>query len=187
MTGCGAPLINHSKALQTNNPIYATVPTDSAARPRAVVEWLAANGITVEKADNGDWRVFDSPDCRIQLASYRRLLHAQLDVIAENIANMNNTHEAGNSRHPYQRKIASIEPAGTLCITRDPSPYIKRFDPKSADADAEGYVLYPNVDQTVEMANATDLSREYELTTRLLLRFDPTYVVETAQLSFTTR
>jgi len=42
------------------------------------------------------------------------------------------------------------------------SDYIKKYDPSHPDADADGYVSYPNVNIVTEMTNMIDASRSYE-------------------------
>jgi flagellar basal-body rod protein FlgC len=44
----------------------------------------------------------------------------------------------------------------------DASPFQRRFEPGHPDADAQGYVSYPNVDLAIEYVNALEASRAYE-------------------------
>ena len=39
---------------------------------------------------------------------------------------------------------------------------VKAYDPSHPDADADGYVYYPNVNIVTEMTNLIDASRSYE-------------------------
>ena len=43
--------------------------------------------------------------------------------------------------------------------------FIKTYDPSHPDADADGYVSYPNVNTVTEMTNLIDSSRAYEANT----------------------
>jgi flagellar basal-body rod protein FlgC len=72
---------------------------------------------------------------------------------------------------PYRRKFAVLEAgrdesgkAGVRVtkIAQDPSPFRKVYEPGHPDADAQGYVRYPNVRMEVEMVNALEASRAYE-------------------------
>lgn len=105
-----------------------------------------------------------------------------LDLIANNIANANVTRTAGGS--PYRRKVpvfagggfSSLFPvsgAGGLGgpqltgvqvvgILEDPSPFKVRYEPDHPDADADGYVRFPNVDILREMVDMIAASRAYE-------------------------
>jgi len=47
-------------------------------------------------------------------------------------------------------------------IMVDQSPYIKKYQPSHPEADAQGYVNYPNVNSVVEQINALEASRAYE-------------------------
>ena len=40
--------------------------------------------------------------------------------------------------------------------------FIKEYDPSNPDADADGYVSYPNVNTVTEMTNLIDAQRAYE-------------------------
>jgi len=47
-------------------------------------------------------------------------------------------------------------------ITTDTEPGPRVYDPTHPDADANGYVTYPNVDIVVEMTNMLSATRSYE-------------------------
>jgi flagellar basal-body rod protein FlgC len=55
--------------------------------------------------------------------------------------------------------INGVEVAGVM---DDPTPFDRRYEPNHPDADAEGYVEYPNVNSMEEMANLLEASRSYE-------------------------
>jgi len=96
----------------------------------------------------------------------------RMDVIANNIANAATTRtpEGGPFRrqlvmlrgHQYTGRIG--EPLGSevTSIVNDPSPFRTVYDPWHPDANAQGYVQYPNVDIPVEMVNLMLASRAYE-------------------------
>ena len=96
----------------------------------------------------------------------------RLDTIAANIANANTTHDAAGKVNPYRRRFAVFasgqqsrpgKPGVHVAkIMADPSPFQRRFEPGHPDADAEGYVAYPNIDLAVEYVNALEASRAYE-------------------------
>jgi flagellar basal-body rod protein FlgC len=48
-------------------------------------------------------------------------------------------------------------------VVQDPSPPLKRYDPSHPDADAEGYVSYPNIDPLTEMVDLMGATRAYGL------------------------
>lgn len=111
-----------------------------------------------------------------------RAQRQRAEVVAANLANAETTRtdEGG----PYRRKqvvfgargpqfryaLASRQGAGpnTLrgvevrAVVADPSPAIVRYQPGHPDADAQGYVAYPNVNPVTEMADLMSASRSYE-------------------------
>ena len=108
----------------------------------------------------------------------------RLDLISNNIANAQTTRtEKGG---PFQRQDVIFMPEeqnaslpqsvalrqGDLSglqggvrvahITTDTDPGPRVYDPTHPDADANGYVNYPNVDIVVEMTNMLSATRSYE-------------------------
>jgi len=96
----------------------------------------------------------------------------RLDTIAANIANMNTTRGVNGELSPYRRRMVMFAPgqaddpskAGVHVeqVALDPSPFLRKYEPGNPDAGKDGYVQYPNIDQTVEFVNALDASRAYE-------------------------
>lgn len=103
------------------------------------------------------------------------------DIIAQNIANVNTTSTKGGT--PYRRKIVTFprkchtfsqiyssskkaavgNGVKVSSVTSDYSTdFIKEYDPSNPDADADGYVSYPNVNTVTEMTNLIDATRAYE-------------------------
>lgn len=96
----------------------------------------------------------------------------RLDTIAANIANANTTHDAAGRVSPFRRRFVVFAPGQPNRPSRpgvrvaevrtDPSPFQRRFEPGHPDADADGYVAYPNIDLSIEYVNALEASRAYE-------------------------
>ncbi len=103
----------------------------------------------------------------------------RMNVIASNIANIGvtRTPEGG----PYRRKdvvfktteiksfadelrgaVAGGEGVEVVDIFEDDTPFIMRYEPNHPDADGEGYVAYPNVNNIEEMVNLISASRSFE-------------------------
>lgn len=110
----------------------------------------------------------------------RRLLHAlgiaasgltaqrlRMDTIAMNVANAETTRtDAGG---PYRRRVVEMEagdaPAGGARVTgiaEDPTEGPLVYEPGHPDANADGYVRYPNVRVTDEMVDLMDARRLFE-------------------------
>jgi len=105
----------------------------------------------------------------------------RMTVIAGNIANANTTRTAAGG--PYRRSVAVLTPSQqpfgsalsalgqsggeangveVAAIVPDPSPFRLVYDPSHPDADAQGFVRYPNVDILQEMVDLMAASRTYE-------------------------
>jgi flagellar basal-body rod protein FlgC len=63
---------------------------------------------------------------------------------------------------PAASNPASVEGVQTVGIQDDPSPDRLVFDPGNPDADARGYVHYPNVEIVKEMVDLMAASRAYQ-------------------------
>jgi flagellar basal-body rod protein FlgC len=58
--------------------------------------------------------------------------------------------------------LSGVSKVGVERLVRDPRPGMLVHDPEHPDANAEGYVQYPNVDVVEEMVNMITASRAYE-------------------------
>jgi len=95
----------------------------------------------------------------------------RLRVIAENLANANSTAAAPGDL-PYRRKVVLFENAlnrelgaETVRVKKvdvDRSDFQRRYDPGHPSADADGYVLLPNVNSLVESMDMREAQRSYE-------------------------
>lgn len=89
---------------------------------------------------------------------------ARLDAIAQNIANVETTRSAEGG--PYRRRqvvLAGTESGVRVAgVQADPAPLSRVHNPGHPDADAEGYLLMPNVDLPTEMADMILAARAYE-------------------------
>ena len=56
----------------------------------------------------------------------------------------------------------ALEEVRAVAIVDDPSPPKRVYDPGHPDADAQGYVLMPNVDVPMEMVDLMAAARAYE-------------------------
>ncbi|MHB0877383.1 MAG: flagellar basal body rod protein FlgC [Anaerolineae bacterium] len=108
-----------------------------------------------------------------------------MDVISNNIANVQTTGPDG----PYQRQrvvfrsaneqtqfgsvlgtqmqsFGSTDVIGSgvrvVRVEEDPTPGQRVYEPNHADADADGYVTYPNVNITSELVNLLAATKAYQ-------------------------
>jgi flagellar basal-body rod protein FlgC len=94
----------------------------------------------------------------------------RLRTIAENLANAGST-ASSPGVDPYRRKLVTFrnvldEATGNKLVkvnkvVEDASPFELKFVPGHPAADANGYVRFPNVNSTIEMADMKDAQRAY--------------------------
>jgi flagellar basal-body rod protein FlgC len=102
----------------------------------------------------------------------------RMDIIAQNIANADTTHDASGKPVPYRRKFATLmegrsedgAPGVRVSEIRTDfnGPLIPKKEPDNPDADKDGNVWYPNVDMAVEFTNAIEASRAYEANVNMM-------------------
>jgi flagellar basal-body rod protein FlgC len=112
----------------------------------------------------------------------------RMEVISSNLANASTTRTPEGG--PYCRKDVVFQSApangsfdatleGELggkaaqgvevaAIYEDPAPFIQRYDPSHPDADANGYVMFPNVSPVEEMVNLLSATRSFEATVQTI-------------------
>jgi flagellar basal-body rod protein FlgC len=111
----------------------------------------------------------------------------RMEVLAHNIANANTTRSSDGG--PFRRqnvvfasvlndqigrngpdttKFGGVQVVG---VVDDPSELPRVHNPGHPDADAEGFVVMPNVYLPVEMVNLVTASRAYEANVRVLQSF----------------
>jgi flagellar basal-body rod protein FlgC len=82
-----------------------------------------------------------------------------IEVISKNIANAETTRTPDGGA--YRREVASGDGA-TVTTSQDARPGRKVYDPGHPDADADGFVTYPNVDLNTEMVDMMIARRVHE-------------------------
>nr|WP_292063238.1 flagellar basal body rod protein FlgC [Brevundimonas sp. UBA7664] len=102
-------------------------------------------------------------------ASALKAQQSRMRVIAENIANAQSTAQVAGGE-PYRRQIPVFQAREidgatgvTLAEVRlDQGEFRSEYDPSHPAANAEGYVLRPNVDTLVEAMDMREAQRAYE-------------------------
>ncbi len=101
----------------------------------------------------------------------------RMNVLAENLANVETTRGADGG--PYHRKLvvfgAEAPPAFSQALDAEQTPGVKVVEiaesqeaprlvlqPSHPDANADGYVAYPNVNPLLEMVDLLAATRAYE-------------------------
>ena len=98
----------------------------------------------------------------------------RLNTISSNLANINSTRNEYGQKAPYQPRFVVFQtddaihgPAGSVgvkvsSVEIDPRPPLMKYEPGHVDANAEGYVAYPNIDLTTQFVDALEATRAYE-------------------------
>lgn len=104
-------------------------------------------------------------------ASGMKAQGTRLKVISENLANANTTAETPGDL-PYRRKTVvfkneldramDVDKVRVAKVDVDKSDFQRRYDPSHPSADADGYVLMPNVNTVVEAMDMREAQRSYE-------------------------
>lgn len=98
----------------------------------------------------------------------------RLEAIANNIANLNTTRDENGAVRAYQPRYVIFQtdeqpgdPLGASGVKVEDvrisqaEPRLK-YDPHHPDANADGFVAYPNIDLTTEFVDALEAARAYE-------------------------
>jgi flagellar basal-body rod protein FlgC len=95
----------------------------------------------------------------------------RMRVIAENMANADSTGLTPGDM-PYRRQVVTFaneldKASGATMVkvaevSRDPSQFVRKYMPGHPSADADGYVLTPNVNTLVETMDMREAQRSYE-------------------------
>jgi flagellar basal-body rod protein FlgC len=104
-------------------------------------------------------------------AAGMRAQSERLKVVSQNLANAESVGSA-NGTQPYRRQTVTFknqldrETGAELVrldrVRKDNSDFEKRYQPSHPMADAQGYVLYPNVNPVMEMMDMREARRGYE-------------------------
>lgn len=103
----------------------------------------------------------------------------RVELVASNLANIHTTRAAGGG--PYRRRVAVFaEKLGeaekgfrgrgvrVVRVLEDNAPPLLVYDPNHPDADARGYVAFPNVNVVNEMVDLLTATRAYEANVTVL-------------------
>ncbi|WP_299442331.1 flagellar basal body rod protein FlgC [uncultured Rhodospira sp.] len=95
----------------------------------------------------------------------------RLRVVAQNLANAESVGQRPGEQ-PYRRKLITFESAldrelgaesvRVRRVKEDMTPFPKDLDPSHPAADADGYVMKPNVNPLIEIMDMQEAQRSYE-------------------------
>lgn len=101
----------------------------------------------------------------------------RIEAAVSNLANADSTR--GPDGQPYRRRdvVLAPQPAESFDamvgrasaqgvrvagVVEDQAPFQRRYEPSHPDADADGFVAVPNVDEAEEMVNMLGAARAYQ-------------------------
>ena len=104
-------------------------------------------------------------------ASGMRVQAERLKVISQNMANADSVSDVPGGE-PYRRQVVSFqnyvdqETGAQMVrvnkIQKDNSAFQQKYEPGNPGADANGYVLLPNVNPLIEMMDMKEAQRAYD-------------------------
>lgn len=111
-------------------------------------------------------------DSMNQSAAGMKVQGARMKVVSQNIANAESTGTTEGS-DPYRRKLITFRNVKDKKTGREmvvverikndnKSPFKARFEPSHPAADADGYVLYPNVNNAIETVDMKEAQRSHQ-------------------------
>jgi flagellar basal-body rod protein FlgC len=98
----------------------------------------------------------------------------RLNAISSNLANISTTRNEKGEPEAYQPRYVTFQTDAALTtsggghgvkvasVEYSKEPPLMKYEPGHPDANAGGYVSYPNVDMTVEFVDALEATRAYE-------------------------
>lgn len=110
-------------------------------------------------------------------ASGMKAQGTRLRVIAENVANVDSMGQKPGAA-PYSRKVVNfanvldratgVTKVDVKSIDTDRSEFGRRYEPGHPAADADGYILTPNVNTLLEMADMREAQRSYDANLKVI-------------------
>lgn len=98
----------------------------------------------------------------------------RLDVISSNLANMSTTRNERGEPEAYTPRYVTFQTDANMTtsgggegvkvasVGHDTVDPLMKYQPGHPDANADGYVAYPNIDMTTEFVDALAATRAYE-------------------------
>jgi len=115
-----------------------------------------ANANTTRTPEGGPYR---RKEVIFKAVPFQEHLNNELDENARFHHYENPLDEEGED---YKVAKPPIETVVVDKVVRDDSQPILKYDPTNPDADANGYVAYPNINPVVEMADLIEATRAYQ-------------------------
>ena len=128
----------------------------SAQRTRVdVISSNIANAQTTRTAEGGPYR---RGEVVFKAVNFNDMINKAIgnETSSANYSDPLNEGQAGKQVNPAIMSVIVDK------ISRDDSEPKMKYDPTSPDADAKGYVAYPNINPVIEMADLVEATRSYQ-------------------------
>ncbi len=115
-----------------------------------------ANANTTRTPEGGPYR---RKEVVFKAVPFEQQLNSELDNNAKFHQYENPLDEPGMNGAQAKPPIETVE---VYKVVRDDSKPIMKYDPSNPDANANGYVAYPNINPVVEMSDLIEATRAYQ-------------------------
>ncbi|EAJ8156489.1 flagellar basal body rod protein FlgC [Campylobacter jejuni] len=120
-----------------------------------VISSNIANANTTRTAEGGPYR---RREVIFKVTDFDKLLNEQINKDNNFLKYENPLNDPSS---PEEAKPA-IQSVAVDKVVRDDKDFRMKYDPSHPDANAEGYVAYPNVNPVIEMADLIEATRAYQ-------------------------
>ncbi len=121
-----------------------------------VISENIANANTTRTPEGGPYR---RKEVIFKAVPFNEVLNRQIDNSADFAGYENPLNEAGEDNMEAKPPIETVV---VDKVVRDDSKPILKYDPTNPDANAKGYVAYPNINPVVEMTDLIETTRSYQ-------------------------
>jgi flagellar basal-body rod protein FlgC len=139
------------------------------------VEHLKALGIALEHTPSKTVLAAETdPEAlNIALVKVLNVLRVRMGIHEQNLRNAERIRDAENRLNPYRRKTIKLGPQGEPIEGLDDTAFPKNYKPGDPNADAEGFVVLPNVNKAIETSEFQAAIEEYKLIRAVLEKIAP--------------
>ena len=115
-----------------------------------------ANANTTRTPEGGPYR---KKEVIFKAVPFNEVLNKQIDGSSNFFGYENPLNEAGENNMEAKPPIETVV---VDKVVRDDSKPILKYDPTNPDANAKGYVAYPNINPVIEMTDLIEATRSYQ-------------------------
>jgi flagellar basal body rod protein FlgC len=164
------------------NPAGGPAPRPGPVVIHADLPWTAEHlkllGVNLERTPGRLTIAADNEPEALAAAAVKvmQVLRLRMNLHEQNLRNAERVRDSEGRLNPYRRKIVRIGEKGEPVEEVDNAALPKTYKPGDANADAEGFVVMPNVNKTVETTEFKAAADEYLLMRAVVQRIAPNHV-----------